>query len=333
MISAPKPADETRRLAALRALNILDTDPEERFDRITRLAQRLFGTSMATVTLVDSDRQWFKSTQGGEPGGENPREISFCAHAILEPETMVVADAREDERFADNPLVLGDPNIRFYAGHPVTAPGGEAVGTLCVLDDKPRASDDFDTEVLRELAEMVEAEIASLSLAIDDGLTGLTNRRGFEMLGERLLAAARRLDLPVSAIYADLNNMKPINDTHGHDAGDRALVDTAAVLSSSLRASDLIARLGGDEFCAVLIGAAASAGPALIARVESALAARNVASEEPYELSLSLGLAECPAGEELALWDLVARADAEMFTVKRAHKAARDGASADGALR
>jgi diguanylate cyclase (GGDEF)-like protein len=328
MISAPKPADETRRLAALRALNILDTEPEERFDRITRLAQRLFGTSMATVTLVDSDRQWFKSGVGAKPGNENPRDISFCAHAILEPDTMVVADAREDERFADNPLVLGDPNIRFYAGHPVTAPGGEAVGTLCVLDDKPRQGEDFDAEVLRELAEMVEAEIASLSLAIGDELTGLANRRGFEMLGERLLAAAARLELPVSAIYADLDNMKPINDEFGHDAGDRALIDTAAVLVSSMRASDLIARLGGDEFCAVLIGAAAQAAPTLLARVESALAARNVASDEPFELSLSLGLAEAAPGEDVELWNLVAVADAQMFAAKRAKKSGHTGDSA-----
>jgi diguanylate cyclase (GGDEF)-like protein len=321
MISAPKPADETRRLAALRALNILDTDPEERFDRITRLAQRLFGTQAAMVNLIDDERHWLKSVEGLD-AKEGPREISFCSHAILQPEkTMVVEDARDDARFADNPAVLGDPHVRFYAGHPVAAPGGEAVGTLCLMDTKPGKPDDFDAEVLRELAEMVEAEIASLSLAIDDELTGLTNRRGFEMLGERLLVAARRLDLPVSVIYADLDNMKPINDTHGHDAGDRALVDTAAVLSSSLRASDLIARLGGDEFCAVLIGAAAGAGPTLVSRVDSALAALNVASAEPFELSLSLGLTECPAGEETALWDLVARADAAMFDVKRAKKA------------
>jgi diguanylate cyclase (GGDEF)-like protein len=333
MISAPKPADETRRLAALRALNILDTDPEERFDRITRLAQRLFGTQAAMVNLIDDERHWLKSVEGLD-AKEGPREISFCSHAILQPEkTMVVEDARDDARFADNPAVLGDPHVRFYAGHPVAAPGGEAVGTLCLMDTKPGMPADFDAEVLRELAEMVEAEIASLSLAIDDELTGLTNRRGFEMLGERLLAAAGRLDLPVSAIYADLDNMKPINDTHGHDAGDRALVDTAAVLSSSLRASDLIARLGGDEFCAVLIGAAATAGPTLVSRVESGLAARNVASEEPFELSLSLGLAECPAGEEMALWDLVARADAAMFEVKRAKKAGVDGGLGSGALR
>jgi diguanylate cyclase (GGDEF)-like protein len=323
MIAAPIPADENRRLAALRALKILDTEPEERFDRITRLAQRLFGTSMATVTLVDADRQWFKS-EVGAAGKEDPRDISFCGHAILEPgETMVVDDARDDERFADNPLVVGDPNIRFYAGHPVLAPGGEALGTLCVIDDKPRARADFDAEALRELAEMVEAEIASLQLAIGDELTGLSNRRGFEMLGERLMAAARRLGLPVSVIYADLDNLKPTNDNFGHEAGDRALIEAAEVLAGSMRASDLIARLGGDEYCALLVGGAATAAPTLIARVQQAVDVRNAQTTEPWELSLSLGLAEAAAGTEADLWDLVALADAEMIAAKKAKKDAR----------
>jgi diguanylate cyclase (GGDEF)-like protein len=317
---APKHPEEARRLAALHALKILDTDPEERFDRITRLAQRLFGAQIATVTLVDEDRQWFKSAVGTE-SKEDPRDDSFCAHAILDQnEAMVVTDARVDPRFADNPLVLGGPNIRFYAGQPVAAPGGEAVGTLCVIDDKPRLAEDFDAEALVELAGMVEAEIASLSLAIGDELTGLSNRRGFEMLGERLITTAKRLELPISAIYADLDNMKPINDNFGHDAGDRALVQTAEVLAGSLRASDLIARLGGDEFCAVLIGAGAEAAPSLISRVQETVTELNALSEEPFELSLSLGLAESPRGAAVELWDLVARADAEMFEAKRAKK-------------
>src|SRR6202012_1953356 len=129
-------------------------------------------------------------------------------------DTTVIEDAREDARFEDNPLVTGSPNIRFYAGHPVAGPGGETIGTLCVIDDKPRAAVDFDAEALKEFAAMVEAEVASLSLAIADELTGLANRRGFEMLGERLVTAALRLELPLSVIYADLDNMKPINDTH-----------------------------------------------------------------------------------------------------------------------
>ncbi len=326
MPTAPKPQEEIRRISALHALKILDTEPEERFDRITRLAQRLFATKMAAVTLIDSDRQWFKSEVGlGER--ENGLETSFCAHAILGGEAMIVGDAREDPRLADNPSVLEDPNLRFYAGQPIAAPGGEALGTLCVFDDSPREVADFDAEALAELAAMVEAEIASLELAIGDDLTGLSNRRGFEMLGERLLRAAARMDLPVSAIYADLDNLKPINDRHGHDAGDRALIDTGAVLVSALRGSDLIARLGGDEFCALLIGGAAEAAPTLLARVEAALAARNVASDEAYELSLSVGLAECPAGDEVRLWDLVGRADLEMLEAKRAKKVGRDGSA------
>jgi diguanylate cyclase (GGDEF)-like protein len=326
MMKAPTPPDEERRLGALHALNLLDTEPEERFDRITRLAQRVFGTTMATFTLIDSDRQWFKS-EVGAAGKEDSRDISFCAHAILDPDTTVIEDARLDERFHDNPLVAGDPNIRFYAGHPVAGPGGEVLGTLCVIDDKPRARADFDTEALREFAAMVEAEVASLSLAIGDGLTGLANRRGFEMLGERLVTAARRLELPLSVIYADLDNMKPINDTYGHESGDLALVEVAEVLESTLRASDLVARLGGDEFCALLVGAASAAAPTLVARVEGVLAERNAAAERPWTLSISLGLAESPPGEEVKLWDLVAAADARMFEAKRQKKAGGDAAA------
>src|ERR1700759_5669103 len=106
MIAPPKAPDEERRLAPLHALNLLDSEPEERFDRITRLAQRVFGTSMATFTLVDVDRQWFKSEVGAK-GKKDARDISFCSHAILDPDTTVVEDAREDARFHDNPLVLG----------------------------------------------------------------------------------------------------------------------------------------------------------------------------------------------------------------------------------
>ncbi|HEX5713201.1 MAG TPA: sensor domain-containing diguanylate cyclase [Solirubrobacterales bacterium] len=323
MPAAPTPPEEERRIAALHALRILDTEPEERFDRITRLAQRLFGTTMASVTLIDSERQWFKSMQGME-GEENSRDVSFCAHTILDRETLVVEDASLDQRFADNPLVAGDPNIRFYAGHPVAAPGGEHLGTLCVFDTEPRAAAEFEAEALEELAAMVEAEIASLSLAIGDELTGLSNRRGFEMLGPRLLAAARRLRLPVTAIYADLDFMKPINDEHGHEAGDRAIAEVGALLEQSLRGSDLIARLGGDEFCAILVGAASEAETPPLDRVEAALAERNARTGEPFALSLSLGTATAlPGEEEITLDELVATADLRMLEAKREKKAGR----------
>jgi diguanylate cyclase (GGDEF)-like protein len=310
---------EEERLAALHALNILDTDREERFDRITRLAQRVFKTEAAQVTLLDRERLWFKSSQGFG-GEEAKREETFCAHAILDPGTTVVPDARLDERFADNPHVLGAPGVRFYAGHPIQSPDGEPVGTLCVFDGSPRVESEFDGETLRELAAMAEAEIAALTLAIGDELTGLSNRRGFEMLGERLLSAARRLGLPVTAIYADLDNMKPINDLHGHEAGDRALCETAAILARVLRDSDLIARLGGDEFCAVLVGADSENAGSAAARIESELAERNATPESPFALSLSAGLATLHPNEEGRLEDLVADADLAMLEAKRAKK-------------
>ena len=126
MLVAPLPANEKDRLAALHALKILDTAPEERFDRITRMAKRLLDVPIVLISLVDADRQWFKSRQGLD-ASETSRDLSFCAHAILDHKPLVVTNALEDRRFEDNALVSGAPHIRFYAGYPMTAPGGEVV--------------------------------------------------------------------------------------------------------------------------------------------------------------------------------------------------------------
>ncbi len=155
------PIDETARLMSLHSLRILDTPSEERYDRLTRMAKRLFGVQIALVSLVDSDRQWFKSKQGLD-ACETSRAISFCGHAILSREPLIVNDARKDPRFADNPLVTGAPNIRFYAGYPIRDPGGFNIGTLCLIDPEPREMSSDDIEALRDMAEMVEDEIIDL---------------------------------------------------------------------------------------------------------------------------------------------------------------------------
>ena len=157
------PPNEAARLAALRDLEILDTPPEERFDRITRIAQRHFGVQMALVSLVDAGRQWFKSRQGLD-ASETPRDISFCGHAILGDDVFHVSDARNDSRFADNPLVCGGPEIRFYAAAPLRAPGGERVGTLCIIDRAPRKLDAEDLAMLRDLRDLAEAELGQAEL-------------------------------------------------------------------------------------------------------------------------------------------------------------------------
>ena len=160
-VPAPIPADEEQRLADLHRLNVLDTPVEERFERLTRLAAALFDVPVALVSLVDRHRQWLKSAYG-VPLRETSREVSFCAHAILGREPLVVPDALQDPRFADNPTVADGPRIRFYAGHPIFLPSGSCVGTLCVIDTRPRQIDQAGLQLLEDLANIVKQELLAV---------------------------------------------------------------------------------------------------------------------------------------------------------------------------
>lgn len=152
------PLDEQTRLEKLYSLNVLDTETEERFERITRITKALFDVPIVLVSLVDSDRQWFKSKQGLD-ASETCRDNSFCAHAINETKVFVIENALEDERFFDNPLVTGEPNIRFYAGCPLTMENGSALGTLCIIDTKPRTFDETAVALLEDLGAITEIEL------------------------------------------------------------------------------------------------------------------------------------------------------------------------------
>ena len=159
---APIPPNEERRLASLRSLELLDTPPEERFDRITRVAAELFGVPIALISLVDANRQWFKSCYGFDIR-ETPRDISFCAHAILDQDLFHVPDTKIDPRFASSPLVT-EQNIRFYAGIPLAGPHDQMIGTLCIMDHFPRELTEDDHRLLRDLAAWAHAEITSMHL-------------------------------------------------------------------------------------------------------------------------------------------------------------------------
>ncbi len=158
MTPAPIPPDDAERLRALRQLLLLDTPAEERFDRITRFAAQEFGCPIALVSLVDENRQWFKSNVGLNVC-ETPRDVAFCGHAIVQDEVLLVEDAAADPRFADNPLVTGQPHVRFYAGAPLTLPGGERVGTLCLIDTRPRRLDAVELAILSNLRKLVVEEL------------------------------------------------------------------------------------------------------------------------------------------------------------------------------
>ena len=163
------PEDEEARLRDLISLDILDTPPEERFDRLTRMAKKLFGVPISLVSLVDEDRQWFKSSIGLS-ASETPRDISFCGHAILDNDVFVVNDTALDKRFVDNPLVVNNPNIKFYAGCPLTSPNGHNLGTMCLIDDVPREFTQEDRDILKDFAAMAEREIGLTLLAIEEVL-------------------------------------------------------------------------------------------------------------------------------------------------------------------
>jgi diguanylate cyclase (GGDEF)-like protein len=309
----PVPRNESQRIDTLRSLSILDTPPEERFDRLTRLAKRLFGVPIAQVTLVDADRQWFKS--GAEPGNtESPRRVSFCAHAILSDDVLLIPDAREDKRFFDNPLVTGDPRIRFYAGCPLKV-DGHNLGTLCVIDDKPRVFTEEEQELLADLGEMACRELAAIQSANTDHLTGLSNRRGFYGLAGHALAFCRRTKYPATMIYFDLDKFKQINDVHGHYAGDQALKLFSHALTSVFRESDLIARLGGDEFAALMMGMTLDVVNAGLDRLKQWIATHHEVSL-PFTISFSAGCTEFDAGRHESVEVLLREADASMYAKK-----------------
>lgn len=164
MQAAPLPENEAQRLQTLRLYEVLDSEPERAFDDITRASAQIFGTPICLITLVDEDRQWFKSSYGLD-AEQTGRDEAFCAHAILDDETFVVEDARFDYRFTDNPLVTGEPGIRFYAGAPLTVADSSRLGTLCIIDSTPRAIDPERLEVLEVLRDAVVANLELRRLA------------------------------------------------------------------------------------------------------------------------------------------------------------------------
>lgn len=224
MKTAPVPSSEPARLEALSAHAVLDTPPEEAFDALTRLAARLCGTPIALVSLVDEARQWFKSRVGLEEP-ETTREVSFCAHAILQEELFVVPDTHRDERFHDNPLVTGEPRVRFYAATPLKSLSGHTLGTLCVVDHVPRELSAEQAEALHVLGRQVEAQLR-LRLRVRE-----LERHEAESRAQRqaLARLKRQKDGLLQLVVKDLQ--LPLSAIHSH----AALVQSRGYLPEDVR--------------------------------------------------------------------------------------------------
>lgn len=311
------PIHEDERLASLDSYDVLDTPCEEAYDRITRLTRRIFGVSMSTISLLDGHRQWFKSRQGLS-ACETPRGPAICNVAIQEAEPLVIPDTLADERFKDNPYVVGDPKIRFYAGAPLRTPEGQTIGTLCAMDTAPRAFDRMQVEVLADLASMVISELELRKLASTDGLTGAMSRRAFREEAGRTIALAARHGHDIAGVVFDLDHFKAVNDTHGHPAGDRVLAQTVATCRACLRGSDLLGRIGGEEFAILLPHTGREAALEVAEKIRAAIEHQGiVGASGPIGTTASFGIALFDPSI-MSIDGLIERADAALYAAKAA---------------
>jgi diguanylate cyclase (GGDEF)-like protein len=267
MPNALIPDNENERLEALNELGILYTPLEDRFDKITRTLCRLFYMPIAYVSLIDSGTQWIKSIQGLDLI-DIPRDSSLCAHTLLVDECIIAEDLTQDDRFKDNPFVTSGLKVRFYAGFALKS-RGQNIGTLCMLDDKPRSFSNEDIATMRDLVSWAQTEISLTQLGevqiqlitdldqaqkeakIDD-LTGLWNQGAIKEVLQRAHYRHLITEQPYSLMLVDIDDFKQINDSQGHAFGDQVLTGIAAELKKTIRPTDTIGRYGGDEFLIIL---------------------------------------------------------------------------------
>lgn len=332
MLACPLPADETLRQQSLDEMHLLDTPAEHYLDTLVRLTQDLAHVDTVLISLIDQNRQWFKARVGLD-ASETPRDISFCGHAILGDGTLLVPDAQQDPRFADNPLVLNPPYIRFYAGRPLRAGNGKAIGTLCMLDPRPRTLSQAQQANFRDLATLAEGYLQlrgliqsnrDLRLEMDreqrkallDPLTQLWNRGALTAFEQRERRMAQEGSLKLGALYADLDHFKSINDRHGHAGGDQVLCECARRLRAALRPDDLLVRQGGEEFVALLRVKDSEELQRIAERVRKLIGDTPMQmASGPLPVSLSIGCTLLAADEQVD--HALGRADTALYQAKQ----------------
>ncbi|MGA8862523.1 MAG: sensor domain-containing diguanylate cyclase [Gallionella sp.] len=320
----PIPENEAGRLSAVHSYEILDSAPELDFDALTRLAIHALNAPAGVIGLMDSDRLWFKS-EVGLGVSQIDRQIAFCAYAIMRPgEQLIVEDMRNDTRFQNNPLVLNAPKLRFYAGAPLIDRNGYALGTIAVVDTRPRKFSESERAVLQDLSTLVISALENRQranrlsqMAMTDDLTGLANRAQFERTLNAEIAHARRTGEPFTVSYMDLDGFKQINDTLGHAAGDEVLREISRRMERQVRTEDLLARLGGDEFGIFLRQSTGNSADLLARRIAEAVSEPiTLSTGERVSVGISIGNANF-TDEIDSMTTLLEVADQALYEVKR----------------
>ena len=308
--------DEAGRLAALRRYEVLDTPREAPFDRITGLVQAVLNVPIATVSLIDSDRQWYKACLGMD-SVDLPRELSFCTHTIQSRDLLIVPDTLLDPRFAQNPMVTGEPFIRSYIGAPLASPDGYNLGSLCALDMRARDFEPTQLEVLKRFAALVVDEMELRRIAQVDSLTEAATRRGFLLEMEKAIAAFKRDGTNATLLLLDLDHFKNINDSFGHPFGDVVLRDVSQAIRGLLRQGDLLGRLGGEEFGVLLGQCDLKRGAAVADVLREKVQHLSFKQEPSVTVTASFGVCSLES-ERLATELWLARADEALYNAKRA---------------
>lgn len=308
MLSPEMPCDEVLRQQILDDNELLDTPADAYLDTLVRVVREVFAVKTVLVSLIDHDRQWFKSRIGLDIT-ETPRTISFCAHAILGTQPFIVEDTHNDLRFHDNPVVVNNPQIRFYAGQPLFSEEGQALGTLCLIDPAPRQLTNKQLRLFTDMAVLVEgylklrhvsAQTEQLRAALSreqrktmlDPLTQLWNRAGLDHFLPRHQQQADELGLSLGVLFCDLDYFKKVNDNHGHAAGDQVLWETARRISAAVRPQDVVTRSGGEEFVVLLQVHDEHELLQIAERIRSSLSKEPVETDnQPLHLTISIGAA------------------------------------------
>ncbi len=305
--------DEAGRLLALQRYGVLDTGRDRNFDAITGLVREVLGVNICGISLIDADRQWFKSVAGDEALRETPREDAFCHFAIQSRDAFVVKDARSDERFRNNPLVTGDPFISSYAGVPLRSPEGYNLGALCVIDSEPRVFIPSELALLARFSRLVVDQLELRTLAHRDSLTDALTRRAFSEAGRDAFSQFEQDGQPSALILLDIDHFKGVNDTFGHAVGDQVLRAVSALCRDLLRPGDLFGRLGGEEFAIIAPGSSNGDAFMCAERLRRAIEALREPGCPP--VTASFGVAPWRRGADLDL--AMAEADAALYAAKR----------------